>query len=608
MTRTRRAGLLLRASHAVILVVLSASLSSAASAEGLEQALGAAYLSNPDLDAERARLRATDEDVSRAYSGFRPRVEGNAFSGERTYETKPMLPDFDKSTPLRGYQLSVKQPLFRGGRTLSSVSQAQANSESGQNKLRAIEIRTLLSAATAFADVRRDRARLALRRSNVSALQAEVAAAKARLDAQAATIADVAQAEARVAAARAEVDRTIAEVKTSEARYQEVVGHQPGELPAPRDFVGSLLPGSLEQAIAAAQDENPEVLAAVKAEAAAAHNIDTVRGELLPEVSIEGSWTKTFDPESGVDMTDESVVVGRVKMPLYEGGDTYARVRQAKEQHLAAIQDVRSLRNQAQKNVIAAWSRLQSSRAQLSSSQARIAAARKALDGLKGELAIGGRSVIDVLNAQEEVIAAEIADAVVRRDVLVATYEVLASTGALTIERLGITDAVYDAEAHLADVALRPFGTGVANEPEDAYRLPAWMSSGPFARTIDITAGEPVLEEPEAWSSAIVPEDAHEKRALANGGVGTAVVVANSPPTWATNIETGSVMPASKAAPADVWSTSTVTAKQSQPKARAAKAAPAGKAVKAPSQTTAVVDAPKGTAGNRTFTLKRSLD
>lgn len=431
-------------------------------AESLNDALAAAYLSNPRLDAERARLRATDEDVPREMSGFRPRVSLDADTGSRHTETKPASTGNGSFNPW-AYQISMTQPVFSGWRTVNGVNEAEALVRGGRENLRLVESDTLLAAVTAYADVVRDQEILKARLANVAFLNEELRATRVRRESQEVTVTDVAQAQARSARAASDADLAQANLKISRSTYARIIGHQPASV-SPPPLTSKLLPSSMEMAIDIASRESPAIVGALYREEAARYNVEKTWGELLPEVRVEANFTQSGGNSNFIDRQEEASVTGRFSMPLYEGGEVQARVRQAKHIQVSRLQEIEEVRDQTISDVTAAWSRMIAARAQLKSDQIQIEANKTALNGVREEERVGQRTLLDVLNAQQEYLDAQVQMAITRRDQVVANYALLATMGHLTGEIITAVSSIYDAEAHYNEVRRKWFGISITHE------------------------------------------------------------------------------------------------------------------------------------------------
>ncbi|MCB1522453.1 MAG: TolC family outer membrane protein [Hyphomicrobiaceae bacterium] len=436
-------------------------------AEDLRQAMRSAYMNNPQLDAERARLRATDENVARAKSGYRPTLRGAADAGYQSTSVKPSSPSSGETSPW-GYQLSLSQPIFSGFRTENAVNEAEASVRAGREDLRLVEGRTLLDTVAAYADVVRAMKVVRLSEQNVRVLTRELDAAEARRAVREVTLTDVAQARARRARAVSAADLAKANLKIARSSFLKVVGHPASDLSEPRP-PSRLMPRSLVQAVEIASRESPNVVSALYREQAARYAVDKVRGELLPQVSIEARYGERYESSRTLSHESDASITGRISVPLYQGGEVHARVRQAKHQHVGRIQEIEQARAETEANVTAAWSRLVASRAQLRSDEVQVDAARTALRGVREEERVGQRTLLDVLNAEQEYLDAQVSLVQTRRDLVVASYALLASMGQLTAERLQLSNELYDAEAHYLEVADRWIGTSIASDGREVY-------------------------------------------------------------------------------------------------------------------------------------------
>ncbi len=418
-------------------------------AETLIEALSAAYRDNPRLDAERARLRSTDEDVARAQSGYRPQIGASADISQEHNSSKPASASNGILDPW-GYQINLSQPIFNGFQTTNSVSEAEASVRAGRENLRSVESETLLDTVRAYVDVVRDQAIVRIRDANVSVLSRELEAAEMRRAAREVTRTDVAQAQARRARAISDSDLAKSNLKIARARYQQVVGHQPERVTAP-PLKLKALPRSLAEALEIAERESPNVISALYREEAARYNVDKIWGELLPQVSLEANYTHRNNSSNFTDEQEQASITGRVTMPLYEGGETRARVRQAKHQHVGRLQEIEQARSETEAQVTAAWSRLMAARSQMQSDDIQVEASRTALEGPREEEKVGQRNLLDVLNAEQEFLEAQVQLVSTKRDLVVAGYSVLAAIGRLTGEHIDVGGVLYDPEQHYND-------------------------------------------------------------------------------------------------------------------------------------------------------------
>lgn len=450
-----------RAGVSAVVAAATFSLAVPSRAEGLRQAMAAAYQSNPKLDAERAKLRATDEDVSRAESGYRPTLQGSADLGRQNSVSKPAFGGNGQVDPW-GYSISARQSVFNGFRTTNEVAEAEASVKVGRENLRQVEATVLMEAVTAYLDVVRDIEIVRIRENNVGVLAHDLEGAETRRNVKEVTKTDVAQARARHAKAISATDLAKANLKVSRANYERTVGHAPTGLANPPLKVKQL-PHSIEEAWQTAEKENPNVSAAMYQEEAARFNVEKVRGELLPDVTVEANYNHRTDPNNLYTEQSSATITSRLTVPLYDGGEIRARVRQAKHSQVARLQEIEQARTETQANVTAAWSRMMAARAQLKSDQIQVEANRLALEGVREEERVGQRTLLDVLNAELEYLDAQIQLVSTRHDLVVASYQVLGTIGILNAEQLELSNAIYDPEEHLMEARQNWFGIDITH-------------------------------------------------------------------------------------------------------------------------------------------------
>ncbi len=447
-------------SLAALAAVLGSPMATGASAETLREALSAAYKFNPRLDAARATLRATDEEVPRALSGYRPSIVGTADTSYQRQTTKPPTGARPDTNP-RGYGVGLTQPIFNGFRTINAVSVAEATVRAGRETLRTTESAVLLEGVTAYVDVVRDQAIVRLRENNVTVLTRDLRATQDRFNVGEVTRTDVAQAQARRAASVSALDLARANLKSSRAVFERVVGHPPSNLVEPGP--SRIVPQTVQASVEISGRENPSVVAALYLEQAARLAVDQIRGELLPSVELEANYARRFDSSSSFDEAETTTVTGRVTVPFYTGGEVQARVRQAKHTHVSRLQQIEQARTEVQAQVVAAWSQLAAARAQIESDQASVDANRIALAGVREEERVGQRTLLDVLNAEQELLNSEVNLVTTKRNLVVASYAVLSTIGRLNAQELGVAALVYDPEQHYHDVRRKWFDINITH-------------------------------------------------------------------------------------------------------------------------------------------------
>ena len=439
----------LRSGVAIATVIASISLGLApARAETLLQALASAYANNPTLNAQRAALRATDEGVPQALGGYRPTVSGSISAGVSDTSGTTLYP--------RTYTLTVQQPIFAGFRTKNSVKAAETAVLAGRETLRATEQDTLLNGVTVFMDLVKAQANLNLQKQNVDFLQQQLNAANDRLKVGEGTKTEVAQTQYSLAAGQSQYDAAVATLNTAIATYEQIIGHRPRSLGTARPISG-MLPKSLNTALADGLGSNPTVLAASYNVDVASYNVNVLEGSLLPTVGLTGSLSHRDDASFVGSSSDTSSLMAGINIPIYTPGAD-SKVRQAKEtlgqrriEHDAAVAQMRQA-------VISAWGTFDAAQAQTRAADAQVRAQTLVLSGVQEQQRVGQSTTLDVLNAQQSLLTAKLAQVTAQHDRVVAAYTLLKAVGKLSAENLGLKVASYDATDHYKKVRDKWFG------------------------------------------------------------------------------------------------------------------------------------------------------
>jgi outer membrane protein len=424
-------------------------------AETLESALAQAYRNNPSLNAQRAALRAIDEGVPQALAGYRPRITGTMDSGYQHFEATTLsagiLLKTNTNINPRGGNVGLVQTVFNGQRTGNLTRQAEAAVLSGRETLRNTAQTVLLDAATAYMNVLRDTAILDLQRRNVQVLQEQLKQTRDRFNVGEVTRTDVAQSESRVAASQSQVLAAEANLKASQATYRRVVGVEPTNLRAGMP-VDRLSPSTLDASIDLGRSQHPLVTSAQYTVDTAQYAVKAAEGSLYPTVTLESAVQKRWDLAPGSFDQLTGTVLGRVQVPIYQGGTEYSVIRQSKETLGQRRIELDVQRDLIRQNVVQAWSQLQATKAQIIAAQAQVTATEVALNGVREEARVGQRTTLDVLNAQQELVNARVSLVTAQRDRVVASYTLLAAVGRLGPEPLGLKTEVYDARVHYHQV------------------------------------------------------------------------------------------------------------------------------------------------------------
>jgi len=424
-------------------------------AETLESALAQAYRNNPTLNAQRASLRATDESVPQALSNYRPRVNWQFDTGYQHFEsistTGGNFTQTKTNISPRGGNIGLVQTLYNGQRSGNLTRQAEASVLASRETLRNIEQTTLLDAATAYMNVLRDTAILDLQRRNVQVLQEQLKQTRDRFNVGEVTRTDVAQAESRLAAAQSQVLSAEANLKSSQAIYRRVIGAEPVNL-RPAMPVDRLSPATQPAAIDVGWRQHPTVVAAQYIVDAAVMAVKAAEGTLYPTVTLESSVQRRWDVQPGVSDQLTGTVLGRVQVPIYQGGAEYSIIRQNKETLGQRRIELDVQRDLVRSTVVQAWAQVEATKAQIIAAQAQVTATEVALNGVREEARVGQRTTLDVLNAQQELVNARVALVTAQRDRVVASYALLAAVGRLSPQVLGIATDLYDPRVHYHQV------------------------------------------------------------------------------------------------------------------------------------------------------------
>jgi TolC family type I secretion outer membrane protein len=438
-----------------------ASIASVAGAQSLEQALVSAYLTNPQLEAQRAALRATDELVPQALSGWRPTVqaEGAAIYNDAD---RPGLDESEQFTTLQS-SLAVDQEIYSGGETVANTRRAERLVRVERARLLVVEQDVLLQAVTAYTDLLAARAVLDFANQNEERLRRQLQATQDRFEVGEVTRTDVAQADARLSGAIS--DRIDAEgaVATAVATYRRVINQEPAGLVVPPPL--SELPASEEEAQQLAEDLNPNIAAAQYNLAAARADVDVAEAALLPRLSVRGELAYARDPTEVLDWRRDASIGASLRVPLYQGGGEYSRVRQTKQTVRQRRDDVEDTLRAVRDEVTAAWEALVTATSRIESIAAQVRANEIAVEGSRQEALVGQRTTLDVLDQESDLFQSQVDLVAARRDQIVASYRLKAAVGQLTAAGIDLPVQPYDGEAYYDDARNRWIGLG--ESPDD---------------------------------------------------------------------------------------------------------------------------------------------
>jgi outer membrane protein len=425
-----------------------------AQAEALPEALVKAYQSNPQLNAERARLRATDENVPLALAGYRPQIVASLSVGLQA--VRDLLPNNTIQTAtLKPWTIgvTVTQTLFNGFKTANSVRVAELQVQSGREALRNVGQGVLLDAVTAYTNVLANQSLVEAQRANVAFLRETLGIVQKRLNAGDVTPTDTSQAEARLSRGLADLNAAEVNLAISQATYAQVIGNQPARL-SPAEPVDRYLPRSRDEATALAFKVHPAVLAAGFDVDVATTTINVAESSLYPTVTLQGNVSKSrdADPTLGTFATDQASVIGQVTAPIYDGGTAASQTRQAKELAAQSRLVLDQVRNQARTAATGAWVSHEGAKIAVSASESEVRAAGVALQGVQKEAQGGQRTTVDVLNSQQDLISAKARLIGAQRDRVIASYTLLSAIGKLDVKTLALNTPDYLPEVHYHQV------------------------------------------------------------------------------------------------------------------------------------------------------------
>jgi outer membrane protein len=444
----------LRSGICLAVVTCVAFAVSPACAESLPEAMAKAYQTNPQLNAERARQRATDENVPQALVGYRPQIIASLSVGLQA--VRNLLPDNTvQSATLKPWQIgvTVTQVLFNGFKTASSVRVAELQVRSGREALRNVGQGVLLDAVTAYMNVLSNQSLVEAQRANVAFLRETQGITQKRLNAGDVTPTDTAQAEARLNRGLADLNAAEVALAISQATYAQVIGNPPAQL-RPAETVDRFGPRTRDDATGLAFREHPAVMAAGFDVDVASTSIRVAESSLMPSITVQGSASHASetDPTLSTLRTDQASVIGQLNQPIYDGGTAASQTRQAKEVASQSRLVLDQVRNQARTAAVSAWVANEGAKIAVAASESEVRAATVALQGVQREAAGGQRTTVDVLNSQQDLISAKARLIGALRDRVIASYTLLAAIGRLDVKTLNLNTPDYLPDVHYHQV------------------------------------------------------------------------------------------------------------------------------------------------------------
>ncbi|OEO28995.1 hypothetical protein VW23_027510 [Devosia insulae DS-56] len=431
---------------AVVLSVLPATVH----AESLRAALESAYQNNPNIMSALLNVKATAENIALAKSGQLPSLGLSSSLGGSWQQ--PQGGEFNTAASF-STSLNYSQTLFDNYKTDAEIEQARAGTEVAKYALRNAEQNVLLAVVQAYYAVIRDTQLVQLRSDNMAFFDAQVSSSEDRLRLGEGTKIDVSQAKTRQVAAVALYRSAIASLQTSQASYERWVGHKPKNLTSDFNF-GKSLPTSIDSAIASAQERHPALLSARAAIRVAQAGSDAASASFGPTLSLIGAIDATtgYTTQQGYGSSVGGSAKLSLSIPIYSGGALSASLRKANIQQIQSEVDALSARDEIKESVISAWSTLQNSTSQIDSAQAAVGSSQLVVDGTIQERDVGQKTTLDVLNAQAELTTARESLITARSTKMIAAFSLLAASGKLSPEVLGLRVAMHSADGYIANV------------------------------------------------------------------------------------------------------------------------------------------------------------
>ncbi|MCU6452860.1 TolC family outer membrane protein [Sphingomonas sp. A2-49] len=483
-----------------------------AGAETLREALAKAYASNPTITGQRAAQRAVDEGVPIARASGLP---GVAATGSVTDNLLQANNNFLNPERSGNGQLNLTVPLFQGGAVKNAVRAAETRVDAGRAQLRGTEATTFTNVVAAYMNVIRDEAITSLNQQNVRVLDVNLRASRDRFQVGDLTRTDVAQSEARLALARAQLQQAEAQLISSRENYIAVVGSPPVALEQPPLLPN--LPNSPTTAVSVALENNPNLIAARRQADATRYDVGVARANRLPRVSaVTGgtyfNYLGSLPPASlnqGINNSGTAAQAGlQFSLPLFQGGRPAAQVRQAQAQRSQALENVTATERAVISQARSAYAIWQSSQQVIASSETAVNANKLSLEGVRAENSVGTRTILDILNAEQELLNSQVTLVTARRDAYVAGFALLAAMGNAEARDLGLDGGVlYDPAVNYKRVRNRINDFDSDSEPVPTAVTTAQTppQTAAVARPSDPMLDTPVDRSPALTTGASAP-------------------------------------------------------------------------------------------------------
>lgn len=439
---------------ATVLMLLSLPIAGPASAETLQGALAKAYRANPTLTGARAGQRATDEGVAIQKAAGRPLLDGTV-----SYQESILKPTISFTSPQRtlNAQTQLSVPVYQGGSVRNGIRAAKTRVEAGQAQLRGTEMSIFSQTVAAYMDVIRDTAIVSLNLTNVRVLEVNLQATNDRFEVGDVTRTDVAQSQSRLALARSDLQTAEANLIASKENYIALVGEAPGDLEPPPQLPG--LPADPDVAVQVALRDNPDILAANKQREARAYDVKAAKGAIMPTISAftQAGYTNYLhslnstaldsngNSIEGPQINKQAAAGVQIAIPFYQGGRPAAQVRQSQALQSQAIEQAIEVERGVIAQTRASYASWRASLETIISSENAVSASSLSLEGVRAENSVGSRTILDILDAEQEALRAQVQLVSARRNAYVAGFTLLAAMGHAEADDLGLeSGALYD--------------------------------------------------------------------------------------------------------------------------------------------------------------------
>ena len=403
------------------------------------------------MNAQRASVRVTDENVPQALSGYRPKVAITASAGYQYTDAIASGTHVADTQVPRAIGGTITQTLYNGQQTANKTRAAEGQVSSAREGLRVLEQSVMLAAATIYMDYLRDAAIVEVQKSNVRVLEQTLKQTRDRFNVGEVTRTDVAQSEAQLAAGRTQQLTAESNLTTTRSNFRRIIGNEPNALQAGSP-VDRFLPNTLPGAVDLGLTQNPNVTAAMFGIDVSFLNVKVAEGALFPTVTLQASAQQAYEQTYAVQRQFGASAIAQVSIPVYQGGAEYSLIRQSKETLAQQRLALEQVRDQTRASVVQAWGQLLAGRAQVASAQAQVQASEIALNGVREEAKAGQRTTLDVLNAQQALVNARVALVTAQHDRVVASYAVLNAVGRLSPSVMKLNTSVYDPTVHYQQV------------------------------------------------------------------------------------------------------------------------------------------------------------